>query len=431
MSEGGRVHIIGAGLAGLGAAVALAKTGSKVALYEAAPYAGGRCRSYFDRELGCRLDNGNHLLLAGNLAAARYLQAIGATDSLTGPDRPIFPFVDLDSGENWNLHLNRGRLPWWILSPSRRPPETRAVDYLAPLKLATATFEDRVTDRLDRANPAFHRLWEPFAVAALNTEAAEGSAQLLWRVMRESFGGGGRACLPLVPKVGLSETFVDPALTFLRRFGTEIRFGSRLRVLGIADTRVTTLDFGNETISLTPDDVVILAVTAPVAAELLPGVVVPDRFSAILNAHYRAAPPEGTPLFLGLVGGLAQWVFIKRDVISVTVSAADSVIDRPADELAATLWSDVARALHLQSTALPPWRVVKERRATFVASPDQLRKRPGPRTAWSNLFLAGDWTDSGLPATIEGALRSGVTAAARIRSEVAPLVQRPHRGNEV
>lgn len=427
MSEDGRVHIVGAGLAGLGAAVVLANTGSKVALYEAAPYAGGRCRSYFDRELGCRLDNGNHLLLAGNSAAVRYLRAIGAADSVSGPGRPIFPFVDLNSGESWNLHLNRGRLPWWVLSPSRRPPGTRAVDYLAPLKLATAKFEDRITDRLDQANPAFRRLWEPFAVAALNTEAAEGSAQLLWRVMRESFGGGGRACLPLVPKVGLSETFVDPALIFLRRFGAEIRFGSRLRVLGTTDARVTTLDFGNETVVLAPDDVVILAVTAPVAAELLPGISAPDRFNAILNAHYRMVPPEGTPPFLGLVGGLAQWVFIKHDVISVTVSAADSVIDRPSDELAATLWSDVARGLRLQPTPLPPWRIVKERRATFAASPDQLRKRPGPRTAWCNLFLAGDWTDSGLPATIEGALRSGVTAAAQIHAEAASARRLPRR----
>ena len=414
MSAERRVHIVGAGLAGLGAAVALAGAGTKVSLYEAAPYAGGRCRSYYDRELGCRLDNGNHLLLSGNGAAARYLAVIGAADSLTGPGRPIFPFRDLESGESWRLHLNRGRLPWWILRPSRRPPGTRAVDYLAPLRLARARPEDCITDRLNHANPAFRELWEPFAVAALNTEAEAGSARLLWQVMRESFGGGGRPCLPLVPRIGLSESFVDPALRFLHRLGAEIRFSSRLRAIARSATQATALDFGERTVALGGDDAVILAVTAPVATELLPGIAAPDRFRAILNAHYRSTPPPGAPSFVGLVGGLAQWVFVKHEVVSVTVSAADPVIDRPADELATRLWRDVACALGMPTAAMPPWRIVKERRATFAASPDQLLKRSGARSPWHNLFLAGDWTDTGLPSTIEGALRSGATAAAEI-----------------
>jgi hypothetical protein len=102
-------------------------------------------------------------------------------------------------------------------------------------------------------------------------------------------------------------------------------------------------------------------------------------------------------------------------VLSVTVSAADRIVDRPAEQLGAALWRDVALALHLPPLPVPPARIVKERRATFRATPAQLARRPAAATTWNNLHLAGDYVDTGLPATIEGAIRSGLLAAARVR----------------
>jgi hypothetical protein len=146
------------------------------------------------------------------------------------------------------------------------------------------------------------------------------------------------------------------------------------------------------------------------AQRLLPGLEAPTEFRAILNGHFLAEPGADAPWFVGVIGGTAEWVFRKPGVLSVTVSAADPLIDRPAEELAETLWRDAARAYGIEG-ALPRWRIVKEKRATFAATPAQAGRRPGPRTRWSNLVLAGDWTDTGLPATIEGALRSGRRAA--------------------
>ena len=107
-----RIHVIGSGLAGLSAAIAATGAGRAVTLYEATAAGGGRCRSYFDSELGIRLDNGNHLLLSGNKSTFAYINEIGASDRITGPRRPVFPFMDLKTGRQWTLRPSRGRIPW-------------------------------------------------------------------------------------------------------------------------------------------------------------------------------------------------------------------------------------------------------------------------------------------------------------------------------
>lgn len=410
----GTTHVVGAGLAGLAAAVDLVRAGCRVALYEAGPQAGGRCRSYHDPELGCRIDNGNHLLLSGNWATLAYLATIGAADSLTGPVRPHFAFLDLKSGERWTLALSPGRWPSWVFDPKSRIPETGAWDYFRALRLAWAGANTTVAASLAGHGPVYHRLWQPFAVAALNTEAETASARLLWTIMGETFGRNGAACRPLVPRIGLSESLVEPALDFLAKGGATIEMGARLRRIDTSGDRVVGLDIGGGARKIGQDDDVILAVPAPVATDLVEGLTAPTEFRAIVNAHYRLTiSPDraGEAGILGLLGGLAEWIFVKREVVSVTISAADRVVDRPAEDLAPAIWRDVARALDLDAEAMPPARIVKERRATFAATPGQLMRRPGPVTRWRNLVLAGDWTATGLPGTIEGAVRSGQTAA--------------------
>ena len=429
-ARSGAVHVVGAGLAGLAAAVELGAAGRRVKLYEAGRHAGGRCRSYLDAELGCRIDNGNHLLLAGNKAALRYLARIDALGTLEGPKEAVFPFVDVGTGERWALRPNRGVVPWWIANAKRRVPKTRATDYLAALALRRADQSATVGEVLEQHRPLFRRLWEPLAVAALNTGAEGASARLFWRILAETLGRGGAACRPLVPHDGLSETFVDPALARLRAQGCEIRFGALLRALRFGTDRVTELVFDNGSIELGHGDSLILAVPAPGAARLVPALTVPDAYSPIVNAHFRGTHPAGSPLFVGVIGGSAEWIFRKRETLSVTVSAADRFVDRPADELRQLLWSDAASAYRLPRYPVPPARIVKERRATFLASPEQLQRRPGSKTKWDNLLLAGDYVETGLPATIEGAIRSGFAAARQVlarRHDTVP--ERRRTGN--
>ncbi|HEX7968366.1 MAG TPA: FAD-dependent oxidoreductase, partial [Stellaceae bacterium] len=253
-----RVHVVGAGLAGLAASLRLAEAGVAVVLHDAARQAGGRCRSYHDATLGCRIDNGNHLLIAGNRAAMAYLGAIGAANTLIGPEEPAYPFLDLATGERWAVRPNAGRLPWWLLDPGRRVPGTRPLDYLRALRIAAARRNDTIIDVLDRRATIFRRLWQPLAVAALNTEVEHGAARLLGRVLRESFGAGGSACRPLVPKEGLSESLVDPALKRLAALGAEVRLGSRLRGIEFAGDRVAKLTLDDSSESLAADEAAVL-----------------------------------------------------------------------------------------------------------------------------------------------------------------------------
>jgi hypothetical protein len=208
----------------------------------------------------------------------------------------------------------------------------------------------------------------------------------------------------------LAAAFVDPALATLKRKAANLRLGQRVRALVFAQSEVTGLQLPDSVVELGERDAVILAVPPWVAMELVPGLVAPAEHSAIVNAHFRIAPPAGTPLMTGVIGGSAEWVFAFPDRISITVSGADAIVEKDREELAALFWSDVAAVLNLPAE-LPPWQIVKERRATFAATPEQAALRPGAITRWSNLLLAGDWTDTGLPATLEGAVRSGQKAA--------------------
>jgi squalene-associated FAD-dependent desaturase len=406
----GTVHVIGAGMAGLAAAVRLGQSGRKVALHDAAGQAGGRCRSYFDETLGCRLDNGNHLLVSGNSAAMAYIAATNAAATFVTADIAAFPFLDLKRQERWSVRPTEGRVPWWLFVAGRRVAGTGPLDYLDALKLARADATATISQTLDPKRAIYERLWVPLAVAALNTEVEQASARLLGMIFAETFGRGGAGLHPLYPKEGLSESLVDPALAVIQAKGANLRFGQRLRGLRFEGERVAALDFGRGEVALEAEDSVVLAVTAPVAKDLIPELGPPDDFRAIINAHFRFAPPAGAPPLLGVIGGTAEWIFTFHDRISVTVSAADAIVDEPREVLAARIWADIARALRIDAP-LPPWQIVKEKRATFAATPAQDALRPGPRTVLRNLFLAGDWTATGLPATLEGAVRSGDTAA--------------------
>lgn len=386
----GTLHVIGAGLAGLAAAIAGIRAGWRVALHEAAPQAGGRCRSFRCERLDRVIDNGTHLLLGANRNALAFAAGIGGTEALERAE-PAFPFLDLASGRHWTV--------------SGRAWKAGLGETLAALGFPWVPERETVAMRLGPAR-SFTTLWEPLCVAALNTPPADASARLFATLARALLLGGNEALRPWIAPAGLSAAFAGPAVATLAAHGADLRFGRRL--VGLADNALV---FDDTTIRVGRDDRAVLALP-PWALE---GVVAVPAFAtrAIVNVHFRlpasAALPGGQP-FLGLVGGTAQWLALRDDVLSTTVSAADRLAERPPDEIAERLWQEVAPALGLDPRHCPRARVIKERRATLAHTPDAVRRRPGPATKLAWLFLAGDWLAGRWPCTIEAAVASGLAA---------------------
>ncbi|NPU10592.1 NAD(P)-binding protein [Bradyrhizobium sp. 83002] len=404
-------HIIGAGVSGLSAGVRLANAGYIVHVHEATQQLGGRCRSYYDAATDLVIDNGNHLLLSANHHVLSYARAIGSEAGLVGPEKAQFAFVDVKTGQRWLLDLGNGRLPLWVFDESRRVPDTGLGDYLALSPLIWAGTDKTIGSTIPCKGTLYDRLVQPLLLAALNCDPPEGSAGLAGAIVRETLLAGGQACRPLIARDGLSGVLIDPAVKFLEGKGGSVRIGRELRGLESEAGRVTGLKFGgDETVALGSSDVVVLAVPPRPAMALLPGLTGPTKYRAIVNAHFRITPPKDSPPLLGVVGGLVEWLFAFPQRLSVTISNGDRLVDMPREELAAAIWADVCKAAGI-SGELPPWQIVRERRATFEATPEQNALRPGVKTPFGNLALAGDWTDTGLPATIEGSVRSGDRAA--------------------
>ncbi|WP_421989748.1 hydroxysqualene dehydroxylase [Roseococcus sp.] len=399
----GVTHVVGAGLAGLAAAHALATQGRLVTLHESTPGAGGRARALPDGT-----DNGTHALIGANRAALSFLDAIGARQFWLEPEPSGLPVFDMADGSARLVSLSP--FGWW--RSDRRPAGVTPGAVLAMAGMALPG-EDRTIAETMRAHPAFLRGFvDPLVIAALNTPSSEASSQRLGQVLRR-LGAPGATRL-LVAQRGLGPDLVEPALAALSLAGAAYRPGHRLRAIAQEGGRATTLIFQDNETPLGPADRVILALPPWEAQRLLPDLPAPEAHAPIVNLHF-ALESTGPVRFLGLIGALCQWVLIRPAGVAVTVSAGDSEAEQDVAELAPRAWAEILQAVRAFGVAgdwpeaPPPCRVVKERRATP-------RHRVGhiptpPRLPLANLALAGDWTWPDLPATIDAAIRSGLAAA--------------------
>jgi hypothetical protein len=258
----------------------------------------------------------------------------------------------------------------------------------------------------------------PLLLAALNIEPPEGSAALASAIVRETLAQGGQACRPLIARDGLGPVFIEPAVKYLQEKNARVLLEHELRAMTFDGGQVSELDFGADKVALATDDIVVLAVPTHAAAALVPGLSVPQGYRAIANAHFKIDGPANLPPMMGVINATVEWLFAFDGRLSVTISSADRLMSVPREELAQTIWAEVAKVAGL-SIDMPAWQIVRERRATFAATPEENAKRPTTRTRWSNFFLAGDWTATGLPATLEGAARSGQRAADLVLQRIA------------
>ncbi|SCA54945.1 conserved exported hypothetical protein [Candidatus Terasakiella magnetica] len=359
----GTVHIIGAGLAGLSAAVHAKNMGLKVKLYEATPIAGGRIRRVEHH------DNGTHLIIEGYRDSFEYLDLINARDHLTPYESANFQFHEPETGLSWSL----------------------------PARHLFAQIAKKVIPEISLFNifgkVAQKRLWDPFFLAVFNTPVSQTSPKLIAQTAVELIKQGPDALRPYFPITTLEETFFTPVKDQL-----DIEFGQRLRGLNKKE-----LIFRSKTVSLKKNDQVILALPAQAYKNIVSDIKTPEfTNSSIVNIHYELSSSHKEQ-FIGLIGTQAHWLYVKDNHACVTISHEIDHIDEE------TVWQEISP--FLPDETQPKAKTICEKHATPLQNKIFSKNRAQQRTVYKNVFLAGDWVETGLPCTIESAIRSGKKAA--------------------
>lgn len=424
------VVVVGAGTAGLAAATALAERGARVTVVEARRALGGRSRSWVASDGGIE-DNGQHLLLGCYEEFLRFVRRTGGDATLRAEPRldlslrerdgtvRRFRTAALPSPLDFAVGLARLRgFPWASIVAAR----ALVRDAPAPGRETVAAW----LGRHGQAGEARRLLWDPLVLATINVEPERACASLLAEVIRRALLSGPAASRPLVATRGLTPLVVDPSVAYLRARGGEIVRGAPVTGIEVRAGRGATVSTRDG--SAFAAGAVVLAVPHREAAALLPPGASPFDAaaaraldaSAIVGVHLVFDRPVQEHLLEAFVGSRFQWSFERGILETGSPSGSLALVTSAADDLAAADAAGVAReALEEVRRFLPAARgatlrrsrVVKERRATPVLSPATAGLRPPAATAFPELALAGDWTDTGLPATLEGAALSGHRAA--------------------
>jgi squalene-associated FAD-dependent desaturase len=436
MSERGRrrVAVVGGGLAGLAAALACADGGAQVTLFESRKWLGGATSS-FERD-GMTLDTGQHVFLRCCTAYRGFLDRIGSTANTTLQRRMDIPVL---SSSGRVARLRRAGLP----APLHLAPALARYPFLTPaerLRAVRASMAMRRVDPRDQAadgrsfgswlaehgqsQGAVRYLWDLFGLPALNLPASEASLALAAKVFRTGLLERSDAADIGVPNVPLADLHATPAARALAGIRAEVRLGERVRAVSTSGQRVigVATDEGEW-----EADAVVLAVPHDRVQPLLPAGAVADPgafgrlgASPIVNVHVVYDRPVTGLRFAAAVDSPVQWVFDRTgpagldhgQYLAISLSGASAVVDDPVErfrqvfEPALEALFPLTRQAHLER-----FLVTRERTATFHQGPGTAALRPRSATGLRGLFLAGAWTDTGWPATMEGAVRSGLAAA--------------------
>jgi len=397
-----RVAIVGAGYAGMAAAVALAQRGVPVTVFESGPVPGGRARRVLSQ--GTELDNGQHILVGAYSALFGMMRTVGVPDSalLRLPLEIRYPgkFRLRARGLPMPLGLAIGMLTARGVPFSERTAALRFISILKKKKFALEEdiSVDRLLQRHGQGGAIGHYLWRPLCVSALNTPSAIASANLFLRILKDTLAGGPDAADLLLPRVDLSRLFPEPAAAFVMRHGGEMRFRETVRDLEALKGAY---------------DAVIVAVGPHQLKSLLPQLVLEQTYQPIYTCYLQYPETVQLPFpMLGLADGLVQWVFDRGALLGERGRLA-CVISAQGDHQQMTL-EEVAERCHRELRQVmddlpdPGWsRVIAEKRAT-ITSVVAAQKVP---TEIDGVLLAGDYTDPSYPPTLEAAVRSGVRAA--------------------
>ena len=432
--------IIGGGFAGLAAGVALAEAGTRVHLLEQNPHLGGRARSFYDRTTGSVVDNGQHLFMGCYHSTLRFFKTIGTLDRIHFQPRLDLPFLE-PGGHLTHLSCPELPSPWHLLAGVLRSDSFTLKQKLEILRLGNALRGDQCgkhpagesvaawLERRGQSEGLQRNFWDLLCIAAMNEDPRIASAELFERVLRLAlFTSAGDSRLGIA-SVGLSDCYTAAATAYIEARGGQVETGRRVKRLRIAEGVCRGVELADGAVM--ESSKVVSAVPWVQFASLLPPDVLAQPFFAaalalrpapIISIHLWFDAPITELEFAGLRGTTIQWLFNRGRIlgtaepyVSLVLSGAHQLVGRSKEEL-------LTIALLNLGALLPPSRaaklrhslVIKERFATFSPTSQAEALRPFARTPVDSLFVAGDWTATGLPATIEGAVQSGYTAAREV-----------------
>ncbi len=419
------VIVVGGGFAGLSAAARLARGGARVLVLEAKARLGGRATAFVDRESGELVDNGQHVLLGCYTETFAFLRDIGAADRVVLQPQLAVTMIDSRGRRSRlscpslppPLHLVAAVLDWDALA---WPDRLSVLGLGRAIRKQLASSGETVENWLIRNGQTARlreMLWDPLALAALNQSPARAAAPVFARVLARMFSTDPRAAAIGLPSTPLHEMYAEPARAHIERHGGEVRTSAPARIR-IEQEAVTAVESGADRWAAAH---VVAAVPwfafDQLFADVPPALVgIADRARAlesspIVTVNLWCDRPVLDEPFVGLPGRVMQWAFDKGRYVSLVSSGADEVLRKTNEELIAIAHGELVDAIPaLRSARLLRGAVVREPRATFSLAPGQ-PPRPSTATPVRGLYLAGDWIDTGLPATIESAVLSGHRAA--------------------
>lgn len=437
------VVIVGGGLSGLAAAVELVSYRIPVTLLEQKPKLGGRAYSFLDAATGDSVDNGQHVMIAAYDRTMAFLDRIGTKHLVSIQRQPV---LYLHHPERGLCEFRLPRLPSpfhlaaGVLTSNLFPLPDKLRLLRAGLSiqsassdrsLANATIEQWLT-ALGQSAEVKQSFWEPLAIAIMNEHIANASAAVFVRALRRAFFARAMNAALVLARVGLSELFVENAIRFILDRGGDVRANADVSDIvwesGVA--RAVKLRNG----ASVPCAALILAVPHYRIEELLPipcreisPAVTTAASTPIVSIHLWFDAEFFRHEFVGLVGRRVQWVFNRTRIaggergnrashLSCVISAGREFVDMTNEQLIAIALEDLRSVYGATPREAVHAVVIREKRATFSCTPAVERVRPDHATGVPNLFLAGDWTNTGLPATIEGAIVSGENCAKLARA---------------
>lgn len=424
-----KILIIGGGLAGLSSAVFLSKAGYEAEIIEASPYLGGRTRSFIDKISDTEIDNGQHILMGAYKATFEYLKLIKSENLLTFQNSLTVNFINCSKhifslkspNKFYPVNLIKALLNYNALNGKEK---LNVFQFLIKLifKNSNKESEQNVHQYLKyqkQTENIIKSLWEIIGVGALNTSLNEASVTTFENLLRKIFFTDNFSSTLVIPKAPLSKIFVNPAIRYFNENGINFSLSEKVIKFEGESNSVKKVITANREISDFTD--IVLAIPPHALNKINSSIPITEQniehlsYSPIITIHLWEHESTFNHEYIGLIDSPIHWIFNHGDYVSIVISAADRLVNKENEEIFEEISKEISRFFpDFNSNNIKYYRILKEKRATIKSDNRNLSIRKNLSSNFNNVFIAGDWTNINLPATIESAVLSGKSILQKI-----------------